>query len=170
MERGVHAPLFLAKTRIHRMITEAHIKELLEEHFRDSDKFVVDVRISDDNRIQVEIDSMDSISVEECGELNRWLRNSLEQNGEDFELSVSSPGLSNPFRVREQYIKNKGREVKVMTTNNKRVKGVIRHVGENEFEIEQAPSKKKAQKGTGPTSVTIGFDEVKETKAVIAFK
>ena len=47
--------------------------------------------------------------------VSRNIEHNLDREKEDFELSVSSPGLDQPFVVPQQYLKNIGRKISAIT-------------------------------------------------------
>jgi len=56
------------------------------------------------------------ISIEDCGALNRVLRQSLEERdfvSGDFTLDVSSPGLDRPLKSKDDFIRFQGRRAVV---------------------------------------------------------
>ena len=79
------------------MIDKNVVKELVEEWLKDKDYFLVDVEISLDDRIVVEIDHADGVWIEDCVELSRFIEDHLNRAEEDYELEVGSAGLGQPF-------------------------------------------------------------------------
>ena len=55
-----------------------------------TDLFLVDVRISKDNNIVVEIDSDTSVDIDECIRLNRLVESEFDRDEEDYELEIGS--------------------------------------------------------------------------------
>ena len=80
--------------------------------------YEVITKISADNRISVFIDSLKGININDCAVLSRLLEDQLDREKEDFELTVSSAGLDQPFIVIEQYKKNIGKQIKVKDSYN----------------------------------------------------
>ena len=79
--------------------------------------------MSGQNIISVFVDKAVGISIKECLQISRHIENELDREIEDFQLSVSSPGLTNPFLVKEQYQKNKGKNIIVKLKNGEKVRG-----------------------------------------------
>ncbi|MEI6848201.1 MAG: ribosome maturation factor RimP [Chlorobiaceae bacterium] len=81
--------------------------------------YLIDLKVQDSLRvrkIEVIVDTDTGISIDQCAWLNRRLRERLESNeqiGEDFELTVSSPGLGAPIILPRQYIRHCGKLMKV---------------------------------------------------------
>lgn len=141
------------------MIVEQKIRELLEQRIAGTDIFVVDATIRPGNLILVEVDRPDGISIVECVEISRYLEGHLDRDEEDFFLEVSSPGLGTPFKVRQQYDKNVGREVEVLMKDGTKKAGKLASVSDAGITLV-----------TGGKPVEINFDEMKATKAIISFK
>jgi ribosome maturation factor RimP len=134
--------------------------------------FLVDVVISQGNKIVVEIDSPEGISIGQCAELNRFLNAELDNETNEFELTVSSPGLEKPFKVFDQYKKNIDRQVKVKTIEGKEFEAKLKEVSENGILIQQRVKEKneKNKKEWVERDIQLPFDQIKETKVILTFK
>ena len=55
------------------MIDKNVVKGLAEEWLADKDYFLVDVEVTTDNRILVEIDHADGVWIEDCVALSRFI-------------------------------------------------------------------------------------------------
>ena len=93
------------------------IKQLVDEWLVGKDYFLVDIEVSTDNRIVVEIDHADGVWIEDCVDLSRYIEDHLDRDKEDFELEVGSAGLGQPFKVPQQYVNFIGKEVEVLWGN-----------------------------------------------------
>ena len=138
------------------------------------DLFVVDVAISADNHIVVEIDSYEgSVSIDNCVAITRAVEQAFDRDKEDYELEVGSAGLTSPLKVKAQYVKNIGNDVEVLTTQGAKLKGVLSEVGDDTFTIKVA-KKVKPEGAKRPVvveeDVTIKYSETKYTKYLIQFK
>ena len=96
------------------MIDKNVVKKLVDEWLQDQEYFLVDIEISPDNRIVVEIDHADGVWIEDCVALSRYIEERLSRDDEDYELEVGSAGLGQPFKVPQQYINFVGKEVEVL--------------------------------------------------------
>ena len=105
------------------MIDKTALEKVVNETIEGSDIFLVDIEISPDNRIVVEIDSMTSIGIDDCVKINNAIEANFDRNIEDYELEVGSAGLTAPFKIKAQYIKNVGNPVEVLTTDGRKLKG-----------------------------------------------
>ena len=100
------------------MISEKQIRKIVEAHFIDTDRFVVAINISKNNRIEVLIDCMTNIAIKDCVALSRYIESNLDRETEDFELMVSSAGIDEGLILDKQYIKNVGREKVLRSVKN----------------------------------------------------
>ena len=117
------------------MIDKNLVKEIVGEWLADKDYFLVDVEVSHDNRVVVEIDHADGVWIEDCVELSRFIEDRLNRDDEDFELEVGSAGLGQPFKVAQQYVNHIGKEVEVLTLDGKKLKGILKCVDGEQFVV-----------------------------------
>ena len=143
-----------------------------KDKFHDKDIFLVDVKVSNDNRITVHIDSFDGTKVADCATLSKFVEEKLDRESEDFELIVSSAGLDKPFKVINQYKKNIGRKVEVQTNDGEKLRGELLKVSDSEFVIKpenkKASKKKKINTELNQEQI-FKFEYVKQVKVVITF-
>jgi ribosome maturation factor RimP len=159
------SPLFLE------MIDRKKIEQLIAEYLHDTDKFLVDLRISPANKIEVFIDGMNGVSVKDCVGLSRKIEGSLDREEEDFALDVSSPGADEPFKVAQQYEKNKGRKVNIVDDKGTEYTGVLCGVENNEVIIETTSKQKVENKKVVVTEkINLDLDKVKQTRVILSFK
>jgi len=155
------------------MIDKQNVKGIVEEWLQDKEYFLVDVEISNDNKIVVEIDHADGVWIEDCVELSRFIEERLNRDKEDFELEVGSAGLGQPFKVVQQYENHIGKEVEVLTADGKKVKGILKSVDAPAFVVTtQEKTKVEGKKRPELRDVDHSFsmDEVEYTKYLINFK
>ena len=155
------------------MIERQALVEVVEACLGD-DLFLVDVAISADNHIVVEIDSYEgSVSIDNCVAITRAVEQAFDRDKEDYELEVGSAGLTSPLKVKAQYVKNIGNDVEVLTTQGVERKGGLSEVGDDTFTIKVA-KKVKREGAKRPVmveeDVTIKYSETKYTKYLIQFK
>ena len=155
------------------MIDKNVVKHLVEEWLQDKEYFLVDVQVSSDDRIVVEIDHADGVWVDDCADLSRFIEDHLSREEEDYELEVGSTGLGQPFKVPQQYVNNIGNEVEVLTAEGKKVKGVLKAVEGTRFTV-SVEEKVKVEGKKRPVKMDVDYDydmnEVKYTKYIISFK
>ncbi|MCM1109322.1 MAG: ribosome assembly cofactor RimP [Clostridium sp.] len=155
------------------MIEKSIVKQLVEEWLEGKDYFLVDILVTPDDRIVVEIDHAEGVWIEDCVELSRFIEGRLSRDEEDYELEVGSAGIGQPFKVHRQYVNHIGKDVEVLTKDGKKLKGVLKEVGENDFVV-SVSAKVKEEGAKRPRMVEqdhrYTFEEVKYTKYLISFK
>lgn len=155
------------------MIDKSVVKELVEDWLQDKDYFLVDVEVSKDDKIVVEIDHADGVWIEDCVELSRYIEDRLNRDDEDYELEVGSAGLGQPFKVLQQYVNFIGKEVEVLNGDGLKYRGVLKSVDGNDFVVtvdEKVKVEGKKHPQLQPVDHTFQMDKVKYTKYLINFK
>tara|TARA_B100001175_G_C19152174_1_gene468721 strand:+ start:136 stop:588 length:453 start_codon:yes stop_codon:yes gene_type:complete len=147
------------------MIEEAIVKEHAREKALELGGFLVSTKVSGKNIINVFVDKKVGISINECLQISRHIENKLDREIEDFQLSVSSPGLNNPFIVKEQYHKNIGKDIVVKLNNGEKVKGKLLDYNNNNITIE-ITNKIKGNQNKVINKFIIDSEEIKETKLI----
>ena len=155
------------------MINKDTVRSIVEEWLDGKEYFLVDIEISPDDRIVVEIDHADGVWIEDCVELSRFIEDHLSRDEEDYELEVGSAGLGQPFKVAQQYHCFVGKYVEVLDADGKKYKGVLKAVEGNDFTV-TVQEKQKVEGKKRPqlvdTDHTFQMDKVKYTKYLINFK
>ena len=155
------------------MIDKNIVKDIVEEWLKDKEYFLVDVEVSADNKIVVEIDHADGVWIEDCVELSKFIEDHFDRDEEDFELEVGSAGLGQPFKVPQQYINFIGKNVEVMETGGKKVQGILKSVDGEDFVI-TVQEKVKVEGKKRPVLMDVdhayNMNQVKYTKYLISFK
>lgn len=144
--------------------------QLIEDKLASSSNYLVDVVIKPGNLIVVEIDNDEAVSIDDCAELSRYLEEHLDRDVEDYELEVGSAGITSPFKVLRQYVKNIGNEVEMLLKNGSKLTGVLKSADENgvvvsvEKKVKPEGAKRKV---TVVEDESYTFDEIKYTKYLI---
>lgn len=153
------------------MIDKNKITQLVEDKLSEG-QFVIDVEVSPSNQIQVILDSESGITIDHCVQISRAVEENLDREEEDFELQVSSAGLGQPFKVHRQFTKNIDEEVEVVLKNGEKLEGILKSVGDDEFELETA-KREKVEGHKKKQLITrvhrIAFDDAKTVKNIIKF-
>jgi ribosome maturation factor RimP len=154
------------------MISETNIKALAEEKIGGTNLFLVDVKVKPANKIEVFVDSPNHITVDECVSISKYIEAGLDRDNEDFELTVSSPGIDQPFKVINQYQKYLGKEISSLRKDGIKIIGKLIAANENEIEIEIKRTE-RGEKGKGKQTIieniTIQLNQIKETKLILPF-
>ena len=144
------------------------VKEKLDDKM-----FLVEITVNERNVINIFVDSYDGLTIEQCVNISRHVEHSFDREEEDFELQVSSPGLSEKFKVKEQYIKYVGRAINVVTETDTELEGVI--LGATDEGIILETSSRELVDGHKKKQLVVKqhhlkYNEIKSAKAVISFK
>ena len=155
------------------MISKNVVEGIVNEWLGDKEYFLVDVSVSPDDKIVVEIDHAEGVWIDDCVELSRFIESKLDREEEDYELEVGSAGIGQPFKVLQQYLIHIGKEVEVLTKEGKKLEGVLKEADENHLVV-TIQKKVKLEGAKRPKlvdeDVTFTFEEIKYTKYLISFK
>ena len=155
------------------MIDKNVVTKAVEEWLAKGDYYLVDVEMTADDRIVIEIDHADGVWIEDCADLSRHLQETLGDELGDYELEVGSAGLGQPFKVHQQYVNHVGDQVEVLLADGKKIVGTLKSVEADSFVVstqeKQVPEGKKR-----PVKVdvdkTFAMGEVKSTRYLLNFK
>ena len=154
------------------MIDKSVINSLVEEKLAGTDYYLVDINVSKDNSISIEIDNDKGVSIDDCVALSRYVEENLDREKEDFELEVGSSGITSPFKIVRQYRKNIGNEVEMLLKSGTKITGILKDANETgavitvEKKVKAAGAKRAA---TVEEDCTYKYDEIKYTKYSIRF-
>jgi len=155
------------------MLDKNLIRESVEKAIEGTGIFIVDITVSPQNNVVVELDSPDNLDIDTCAKVTRAIEKDFDRDIEDYDLEVGSAGLTSPFKVRGQYVKNIGNDIEILTCDGRKLKAVLTAVGDDDFTFEY-PVKVKAPGAKRPTiemqSETLRFSEAKSVKYLISFK
>lgn len=150
------------------MINQEELKNFLEEILLEKQMFLVELKISKTLSIDIRLDKMEGISIDETSEICHKIVEKFTPEIEDYDLEVSSPGLSDTFKVLQQYQKNIGKEVEVLATSGEKIKGILFQVDDNQIVVSQTKTVKIDNKKTKvEEKITINFSDIKQTKLVL---
>ena len=157
------------------MINKDVVKAAVEEWLSQNDYFLVDVDMTPDGRIVIEIDHADGVWIEDCAALSRFLQERLGEELGEYELEVGSAGIGQPFKVVQQYINHIGKEVEVLAADGKKYQGVLQSVADDGLSfVGVVKEKQKIEGKKRPVLVdvekTFNTNEVKYAKYLLAFK
>ncbi len=119
------------------MIDKTLLARTVDGILEGTDTYLVDITVSPANEIVVEIDSDNGVDIDTCAAITRRIEETFDRDAEDYELEVGSAGITSPFKVRRQYIKNIGNEVEVLTRDGRKLHGVLVEVapGDSDTDI-----------------------------------
>jgi ribosome maturation factor RimP len=155
------------------MIEKKTVCQIVEEWLEEKDYFLVEVTVSSDDKIVVEIDHAEGVWIEDCVELSRFIESKLNREETDYELEVGSAGIGQPFKVLQQYHIHIGSDVEVLTKDGRKLTGVLKEVDEEKFVVE-VRKKVKTEGSKRPKlqeeDEIFTYPEIKYTKYLISFK
>lgn len=155
------------------MITGESIEKAIEARLEGTPHFLTEVDITPAGKIYVYIDSFEKFSIDDCVNVNRYLRKEFGEALDEFDLTVSSAGMDRAFSNMKQYHKNLDREISVLLLDGQKHEGILKRVAEDGIEllVEPKPAKKGMPVKKGAEAVTheINFSNIKEAKRVITF-
>ena len=155
------------------MIEKNTVLNVVNEWLAGKDYFLVDLSVSDDDRIVVVIDHADGVWIEDCADLSRYIETRINREEEDYELEVGSAGLGQPFRVRRQYEIHIGKPVETQTTDGNKYRGILNAVDESGFVltvVQKVMEEGKKRPVNKEVPVRLEFENVAYTKYQIKIK
>lgn len=171
-KEGSRKHRFLFYSWLYQMIEKRVLTDLTVEFLQDSPNYLIDVIVGADNTITVEIDNDQGVDIDDCVVLSRYLESKLDRETEDFELTVTSAGLTSPFKTSRQYKKYEGKEVEVLSKQGQKMTGILKSSDPDGFTL-TVTRKVKPEGAKRRTEVTedlrYAFSEVKYTKYLIRF-
>lgn len=147
----------------------------IEQYLPDQEHFIVQVAmkpIAGKQKILILLDADHGLDIDTCASVSRQLAAWIEESDlikEAYILEVSSPGLDFPLQGQRMYAKNKGRSLKVVTTDGAVFKGQLIEVLTESFKL-MPEFKKKPKKGEPPVQpVDIAYSQVKKALVQVSF-
>ena len=156
------------------MIDKALLAKTVDEAIAGSDMFVVDIRVSPANEIVVELDSPTGMDIDACAAITRKIEEVFDREVEDYELEVGSAGLTAPFKVRGQYLKNIGNEIEILTRDGRKLRGVLKSVADDSDDFTVTVARKERPEGAKrpvmvESDITLSPKDCKDVRYVFKF-
>ncbi len=153
------------------MIDKTALEQVINEALEGTRMFLVTLKVSKDNVIDVVLDSDEDITIDDCVAVNDAVLAAFDRDeGEDFELTVGSYGITSPLLLPRQYRKNIGYEVEVLTGDGRKLKGVIADADDEGFTL-TTTVKRKLEGKKRPELVEeqerFNYSDIKQTKNII---
>lgn len=122
---------------------EAQLAEVVEKWLAEAfpRAFLVEARLRvnrPEPEVYLRVDTDTGITLEECVQIHLYFRERLRELDwlpEHWGLSVSSPGVGSPLRLRRQYPQNIGRQVQVRRMEGPPVRGILSAVDEEGIRV-----------------------------------
>lgn len=138
--------------------------ELVKDSLEGGPLFLVSMKITPDNRIFIDIDGDNGVTIDDCINLSRTVENSLNRDEEDFELNVSSAGADAPLKMPRQYLRHIGRTLSVETNEGEKNEGELTATDESGITIKTPGSKRIPSE-----ELHYQFRDIKNAHVVIKF-
>ncbi len=165
---------FLFNTHNNNFMIEKNVLiNIAEDYLKDSENYLVDISIGAGNSITIEIDNDKGVNIDDCVELSRYIESKLDRDSEDFELIVTSVGLTSPFKTIRQYKKYEGKEIEVLSKVGTKYTGILKSLDDKGFTttiVKQVKPEGAKRKTEVHEDIYFTFEEVKHTKYLIRFK
>ena len=155
------------------MMEVVKIREVAEAALLGTDRFVVDVKCSPANEIEVVIDADSTVDLDACVELSRKIEAEFDREVEDYELSVFSAGVGQPLKLLRQYNKLIGGTVEVLLTSGVKMLATLKeasHEGITLSYTERKLVEGKKRKVEVEVEEFHAFDQIKWVKEDLDFK
>jgi len=146
------------------MVEKIKILELVNGALEGTDKFLVNLKITPDNRIFVDIDGDNGVSIDDCIALSRAVESHLDRDEEDFELNVGSAGADMPLKLPRQYHRHIGRDLDVTTFDGEHLTAELVAADDDGITLRTHATKK-----TPSEEQRLAFRDIKSAKVVIKF-
>ncbi len=154
------------------MTFKEKVLEVVSEGLKDKPSvFLIDIAISESNKITVTIDGDTGVILQDCIDISKVIEGNLDREEQDFSLEVASAGVSSPLKLVRQYKKNIGRTLKVKTATET-IEAELIAVNDEAIELTwSAREQKKIGKGKETVVKTqqIPYSEIKEAIVTINF-
>lgn len=145
------------------------VKEALEEN---EELFLIELSFLAENKILVEVDGDQGVTLRECIRISRHVEHSLDREEDDFGLEVTSVDASKPLKVSRQYKKNIGRILSIKTIDGEKIEGTVVGADDKMVNLEwKAREPKPIGKGkvTVVKTAAIDYKNIQEAKVKIIF-
>ncbi len=154
------------------MIAKENIENIVNQWIDSSECFLVEVK-SAPSKVTVFIDKPAGVTLAECSSLNRFIFDALEPENvwENHELEVSSPGMDQPLKVYQQYLRRIGRDVRIVTNVGEEIKGTLKVADSKGIEVLEIITRKENKKKVVTEVMRqLNYENIKETKLILSFK
>ena len=152
------------------MIDKTELQQVINQALEGTKMYLVTLKVSKDNVIEVALDSDEDITIDDCVAVNDAVLEAFDRAEEDYELTVGSYGITSPLLLPRQYRKNIGYEVEVLTADGRKLKGVIADADDEGFTLSMTV-KKKLEGKKRPEMVEeqerFNYNDIKQTKNII---
>ena len=153
------------------MINPDIIEKIITPQIEEDDYFIVSIKVSTDNKIAVEIDSDNGISISDIVRYSKLIEGAFDRDEEDFSLDVATPGLGRAIKIKRQYKKYVGQNLEVLTTEGVDLFGELTSANDNEIIIKSIKKEKvegSKKKELVETNHIIAYSDIKKAKVKVS--
>ena len=152
------------------MIDKTELQQVINQALEGTKMYLVTLKVSKDNVIEVALDSDEDITIDDCVAVNDAVLEAFDRDQEDYELTVGSYGITSPLLLPRQYRKNIGYEVEVLTCDGRKLKGIIADADDEGFTLSMTVKKKlegKKRPEVVEEQERFNYNDIKQTKNII---
>ena len=154
------------------MIDRTALEQVINEALEGTKMYLVTLKVSKDNIIDVALDSDEDITIDDCVAVNDAVLEAFDRDVEDYELTVGSYGITAPLQLPRQYKKSVGYDVEVLTADGRKLKGTVADADDEGFTLSMTV-KRKLEGKKRPELVEeqerFSYNDIKQTKNIITF-
>jgi ribosome maturation factor RimP len=135
-------------------------------------QFLVDVFVSSKKgpaKVLVLLDGDQGITIDDCAEVSRTLSKALDESPiltDNYTLEVSTPGVDHPLKLKRQYVKNIGRNLRIKL-GDKAIEGKLTEVKEDLVILTQEIGTGKKKESV---TVEVPFSGIDQAFVLVSFK
>jgi len=133
--------------------------------------FLIDLTITDNFKIIVNIDGDNGVVLQDCIDISRAIENNLDREEQDFSLEVASVGVGSLLKMVRQYKKNVGRTL-IVKLATQTIEAELVEANDN-FIILSWKAREPKKVGKGKETVQkrqeIPYTEIKEAIVTVTF-
>lgn len=134
--------------------------------------FLIDLTITDSNKIIVTLDGDNGVQLQDCVDVSRSIDQNLDREELDFSLEVASVGVGSPLKMVRQYKKNVGRMLIVKLQDATTIQAKLEEATDEQIVLSwEAREPKKIGKGKETVQKRRGipYNDIKEAIVTIIF-
>ena len=154
------------------MDIKANLTALAEASLSNPNLFLVEVVVSSRNleKISVIIDGDAGVTIDDCTRISREMSAKLDEmnfGADRYVFEVSTPGLDHPLKLKRQFQKNVGRNLKVHRKDKSIEQGKLDKVDAEHIGLKQET---KEGKSIIEKEVMIPFVDIERAFVMVSFK
>lgn len=149
------------------------IESLTNELLLGSDLFLVEVKISPANDIEVVLDSDSKVNIDQCITISKALEEKLDRETEDFALTVCSAGVGQPLKLLRQLTKTIDKPIEMVLNNGLKIIGELKQASDNtvtvQYQTKEAVEGKKRKENVEHTDI-YNISDIKTIKEELLYR